>query len=279
MAATELIKMLFSTNFAVYALIGGIAVGLCSALLGVSLVLKRYSMIGDGLSHVGFGVMAVALVIGAAPLALSIPVVIIAAVLLLRISERSSIRGDAAIALISSSALAIGVIVISLGGGMNVDISDYMFGSSILTLTSTDVLISTLLAVAVTAIYLVMHNRIFAVTFDENFAAATGNRAGLFNTMIAVLTAVTIVIGMRLLGALLVSSLIIFPPLTAMRLCRSYKGVEICSVIVSVVCVTVGILASFIYSVPTGAAIVVTNLAAFLIFSFGALLRSKVFGR
>lgn len=279
MTAIELIKMLFSTNFAVYALVGGVAVGLCSALLGVSLVLKRYSMIGDGLSHVGFGVMAVALVIGAAPLALSIPVVILAAVLLLRISERSSIRGDAAIALISSSALAIGVIVISIGGGMNVDISDYMFGSSILTLTVTDVLISTLLAVAVTALYLIMHNRIFAVTFDESFAAATGNRTGLFNTMIAVLTAVTIVIGMRLLGALLVSSLIIFPPLTAMRLCRSYKGVEICSVIVSVVCVVTGIIASFICSVPTGAAIVVANLAAFVIFQFIACLQSRVFGR
>lgn len=265
MNTAELLKMLFSTSFTVYALIGGIAVALCAALLGVSLVLKRYSMIGDGLSHVGFGVMAVAMTVGVAPLALSIPTVIIAAIFLLRISERG-IGGDAAIALISSSALAIGVIVISLGGGMNVDISDYMFGSSILTLTKGDVIISIALAAAVIMLYIIMHNRIFAITFDEKFATATGNRSGLYNMIIAVLTAVTIVIGMRMIGALLISSLIIFPPLTAMRVCRSYRSVEICSVIVAAVCVVVGMLVSFVLSIPTGAAIVVTNLCVFIIF-------------
>lgn len=265
MNTAELLKMLFSTSFTVYALIGGIAVALCAALLGVSLVLKRYSMIGDGLSHVGFGVMAVAMTVGVAPLALSIPTVIIAAIFLLRISERG-IGGDAAIALISSSALAIGVIVISLGGGMNVDISDYMFGSSILTLTKGDVIISIALAAAVIMLYIIMHNRIFAITFDEKFATATGNRSGIYNMIIAVLTAVTIVIGMRMIGALLISSLIIFPPLTAMRVCRSYRSVEICSVIVAAVCVVVGMLVSFVLSIPTGAAIVVTNLCVFIIF-------------
>ena len=265
MNTAELLKMLFSTSFTVYALIGGIAVALCAALLGVSLVLKRYSMIGDGLSHVGFGVMAVAMTVGVAPLALSIPTVIIAAIFLLRISERG-IGGDAAIALISSSALAIGVIVISLGGGMNVDISDYMFGSSILTLTKGDVIISIVLAAVVIMLYIIMHNRIFAITFDEKFATATGNRSGLYNMIIAVLTAVTIVIGMRMIGALLISSLIIFPPLTAMRVCRSYRSVEICSVIVAAVCVVVGMLVSFVLSIPTGAAIVVTNLCVFIIF-------------
>lgn len=260
------IAEMFSYPFMLRALIVGILISLCAALLGVSLVLKRYSMIGDGLSHVGFGALAVATALNAAPLAVTIPVVMAAAFLLLRIRESSRIKGDAAIALISASSLAVGVMVVSLTTGMNVDIVNYMFGS-ILAMSRSDVWLSVGLSLAVLTLFVLFYSKIFAVTFDETFARATGVRANLYNTMVALLTAVTIVIGMRLMGALLISSLIIFPPLTAMRVFKSFRTVTVCAAVQAVICFVIGILISYFYSTPAGASIVLVNLIAFAVFS------------
>lgn len=263
---------MLSYPFMVRAFVVGILVSLCSALLGVSLVLKRYSMIGDGLSHVGFGALAVAAALNAAPLTVAIPVVVTAAVLLLRVSANSKIKGDAAIALISTSALAVGIMVISMTTGMNTDVYNYMFGS-ILAMSSQDVKMSVLLSLAVLILYVFFYHKIFAVTFDETFAQATGVRAGLYNTLIAVLTAVTIVLGMRMMGTLLISSLIIFPALTAMRVFKSFKGVVIASGLLSVVCFLGGMVVSYTLSTPAGASVVVMDLLCFLLFSGWAAVR------
>lgn len=270
----ELIKEMFSYHFMVRAVVVGALVSLCAALLGVSLVLKRYSMIGDGLSHVGFGALAIAAAVNVAPLYLAVPVVIAAAFLLLRINQNIKIKGDAAIALISSSALAIGVVTVSLTTGMNTDVSNYMFGS-ILSLSHADAVLSIVLSAVVLLMFVLLYPRIFAVTFDETFARATGTKAQLINSVIAVLTAVTVVIGMRMMGALLISSLIIFPALTAMRICRSFKGVVICSAVISVVCFVIGMAASYAFELPSGAAIVIVNIIAFAAFSFAALLKKR----
>ena len=261
----DILIEMFSYNFLVRAVIVGLLVSLCAALLGVSLVLKRYSMIGDGLSHVGFGTLAVATAMNAAPLTVSIPIVVLAAFLLLRISENSKIKGDAAIALISTSSLAIGVIVISLTTGMNTDVCNYMFGS-ILAMSKDDVTLSIALAVVVLILFVMFYNKIFAVTFDENFAQATGTKTGIYNMLIAFLTAITIVLGMRMMGALLISSLIIFPALTSMRTCKKFKSVTICSAIVSVVCFFAGVVASYVYATPTGASVVIINIILFFLF-------------
>ena len=258
---TEIIRML-SYEFMQRAFVVGILVSLCAALLGVSLVLKRYSMIGDGLSHVGFGALAVASALGLAPLAVAVPAVVAAAVLLLRLRQNAKVKGDAAIAMISASALAIGVISVSVTTGMNTEVSSYMFGS-ILSLSRGDAVLSVALSGAVLALFVLFYPRIFAVTFDEDFARATGTRAELFNTLIAVLTAVTVVLGMRMMGALLISSLVIFPALSAMRFCRSFRGVVLSGAILSVVCFIAGITASFFLETPTGASIVVADLIAF----------------
>lgn len=262
---TEIINML-SYHFMQRALIVGVLVSLCAALLGVSLVLKRYSMIGDGLSHVGFGALAIASALNLAPLAVAVPTVIVAAVLLLRLSRNSRVKGDAAIAIISSSALAIGVISVSLTTGMNTEVSSYMFGS-ILSLSRSDAVLSVLLSAAVLLLFVLFYPRIFAVTFDENFSRATGTRTGVYNTLLAVLTAVTVVLGMRMMGALLISSLIIFPALSAMRLCRSFKAVILSAAIISVLCFLAGVMASYFLETPTGASIVVANLLVFAILS------------
>lgn len=257
-----MIAEMFSYGFITRAFIVGALVSLCAALLGVSLVLKRYSMIGDGLSHVSFGAMSVAAALNLAPLAVSVPVVLLAAFFLLRLSESSKLRGDAAIAVVSSSALAIGVIVTSLTTGMNTDVCNYMFGS-ILAMTSGDVVLSVILSIMVLLVFVVFYNKIFAVTFDESFSRATGVRVGLYNTIIAMLTAVTIVIGMRIMGALLISSLIIFPALSSMRLCRRFKGVAVCSAVISLVCFFLGMMASYAFETPVGAGVVVINLIVF----------------
>lgn len=270
----ELFTEMFSYHFMTRAIIVGLLVSLCAALLGVPLVLKRYSMIGDGLSHVGFGALAIAAAVNVAPLALAVPVVIAAAFLLLRINQSSRIKGDAAIALISSSALAIGVAVVSVTTGMNTDVSNYMFGS-ILSLSRADAILSIVLSVIVLLMFVLLYPRIFAVTFDETFARATGTKSQLYNTVIAVLTAVTVVIGMRMMGALLISSLIIFPALTAMRLCRSFKSVVVCSSIVSVVCFVLGMTTSYALELPSGASVVIVNIIAFLAFSLASLLKRK----
>lgn len=268
-----LIEML-SYPFMVRAFIVGALVALCSALLGVSLVLKRYSMIGDGLSHVGFGALAVAAALNAAPLAVAIPVVILAAVLLLRISGNSQIKGDAAIALISTSSLAVGVMVISLSTGMNTDVYNYMFGS-ILAMSEEDVVLSVVLSAVVLILFIFFCRKIFAITFDETFAQATGVKAGLYNTLIAVLTAVTIVLGMRMMGALLISSLIIFPALTSMRLCRTFRSVVISAAVVSVVCFAAGITVSYLCATPAGASVVMANIDALVIYTLIGALRNR----
>ena len=234
------------------------------ALLGVILVLKRYSMIGDGLSHVGFGTMAIAMAFNFAPLAVSIPICVLAAFLLLRVSSSSNIKGDAAIALISSSSLAIGILVTSLTSGLNTDVTSFMFGS-ILAISKADLIVSVILAVIVIGLFVIFYNKIFLVTFDENFATASGIKSNLYNGLIAVLTALTIVIGMRLMGAMMISSLIVFPALSAMRIFRSFFKVIICAVIISLVCFIVGIISSFVWSTPAGASIIVANLIAFVI--------------
>ncbi len=256
----------FSYKFVICAFIVGGLVSLCASLLGVSLVLRRCSMIGDGLSHVAFGSLALATVLGASPLAFSVPIVIIAAILLLRVSENSRMGGDAAIAMISTVSMAVGVIAISLTTGMNTDVTGYMFGS-LSAMEKGDVILSVILSAAVLVFYLLFFNRIFAVTFDENFAKASGLRGELYKTATAIVTAVTIAVGMRVIGAMLISALIIFPALTAMRLFGSFKGVAVCSALLSVFCAFVGISASCLFSLPTGAAIVAANAAVFCIFS------------
>lgn len=261
----ELIEML-SFSFMQRALIVGIPVALCAALLGVSLVLKRYAMIGDGLSHVGFGALAIASAFNLAPLWVSVPVVVLAAFLLLRLSESSKIKGDSAIAIISSGALAIGVVVATAGNGMNTDLSNYLFGS-ILATSEGDAVLSVSLSVVVLVMFIFFYGKIFAVTFDESFSKATGVNSGAYNMVIALLTALTIVIGMRIMGTLLISSLIIFPALTSMRLCKTYKKVIICSAAVSVVCFIAGIVGSYFLETPTGATIVIMNMIMFLLFT------------
>ena len=260
------ILTMFSYHFIQRALVVGVLVSLCAALLGVSLVLKRYSMIGDGLSHVGFGALAVASAFHLAPLAVTVPVVVLSAILLLRLRGSSRVKGDAAIAIISSSALAIGVIVVSVTSGMNTEVSSYLFGS-ILSLSRGDAVLSVILSLAVLALFLLFYPRLFAVTFDETFARATGTRADLYNTLLAVLTAVTVVIGMRMMGALLISSLIIFPALSAMKLCRSFRGVILCAALISVVCFLVGMIASYAFETPSGASVVTADLIAFALCS------------
>ena len=262
----DLIKTMFSYDFMVQAIVVGLLVTLCASLLGVSMVLKRYSMIGDGLSHVGFASLALASALNVAPLKLAIPVCIVAAFFLLRLSSNSKIKGDQALAILCSGSLAVGVMILSLSSGMNTDINNYMFGS-ILSISEGDALLTKIVALIVIVMFIIFYNRIFAVTFDENFAKATGTRAGLYNMVLAVLTAVTVVIGMRMMGALLISSLIIFPSLTSMRVCKTYKGVIITSVIVAVISFLVGITISFAFSTPTGASIVCVNLVLFALFA------------
>ncbi|MEM1486139.1 metal ABC transporter permease [Oscillospiraceae bacterium PP1C4] len=271
----NLISEMVQYPFLLRAMVVGVLVSLCASLLGVSLVLKRYSMIGDGLSHVGFGALAVATALNMAPLLLSIPIVILTAFLLLRISESSNIKGDAAIALISSASLAIGVMVVSLTTGMNTDVCNYMFGS-ILSLSIADARLSILLSIAVLVLFVLFYPRIFAVTFDETFAKATGTRTNVYNMLVALLTAVTIVLGMRMMGALLISSLIIFPALTSMRLFKRFKAVVVSSAVLSVSCFLIGMVISYLSETPTGASIVSVNIVAFILFSIIGMVKRGV---
>ena len=270
----NVLSEMLSYPFMVRALFGGMLVSLCASLLGVSLVLKRYSMIGDGLSHVSFGALSIALAMGWSPLKVSIPVVVLAAFFLLRITENSRIKSDAAIAMISASSLAIGIIVTSLTTGMTTDVSSYMFGS-ILAMTKEDVVLSAVLCIIVLGLFVLCYNQVFAVTFDENFAKATGVNVGAYNMIISVLTAVTIVLGMRMMGAMLISSLVIFPCLTSMRVFKSFTSVVVSSGILSLVCFLLGMMASYQFSTPAGASIVVVNLIAFGLFSMWQVLGKK----
>ena len=259
----KLLLSMFAYPFIVRAFVVGILVSLCASLLGVPLVLKRYSMIGDGLSHVSFGALSVAVACGFAPLWFSIPVVVIAAFILMHVAEKSRVSADAMIAVFSASALAIGVIVTSLTTGMTTDVDSYMFGS-ILAMDRADVALSVGLSIAVLVLFVMFYHRLFAITFDESFSRATGVKVGRYNMVLSVLTALTIVLGMRMMGAMLISSLIIFPALSAMRVRKSFRGVVITAGILSVVCFCVGLTGSYLLSTPVGATVVLVDLAAFL---------------
>ncbi len=265
---------MLSYPFLVRAFVGGILISLCAALLGVSLVLKRYSMIGDGLSHVSFGALSIAIAIGWSPLAVSLPVVALAAFFLLRLTENSKVKSDAAIGMISASSLAIGIVATSLTTGMTTDVSSYMFGS-ILAMSRGDVALSAVLSLVVLGLFVFSYHKIFAVTFDESFAKATGVKVEFYNIMTAMLTAVAIVLGMRMMGAMLISSLIIFPSLTAMRLFKSFRGVVWCSGVLSALCFCIGMVLSYRLSTPAGASVVLVNLAAFAMFSLVGLMVKK----
>lgn len=260
----SLLLEMFTYPFIVRAFVVGILVSLCAALLGVPLVLKRYSMIGDGLSHVSFGALSIAVACGWAPLPVSIPVVILAALGLLRLTENSRMGADAAIAVVSASSLAAGVIVTSLTTGMTTDVDSYMFGS-ILAMSRGDVALSVTLAAAVLALFILFYHRLFAVTFDESFSRATGVKVGAYHSLLALLTALTVVLGMRMMGAMLISSLIIFPALSAMRIFKSFRAVVVCAGALSVVCFCTGLIASYLLSTPVGASVVLCNLLVFLL--------------
>ena len=268
------ILTMFSFPFMQRALIAGVLVSLCAALLGVSLVLKRYSMIGDGLSHVSFGALAIAVALGVTPLWFSIPVVILAAFLLLRVADNPRWNSDAAIAAMSASSLAIGILVISRTTGMTTDVDNYMFGS-VLAMSKADVALSVVLCLAVLVLFILFYHKLFAVTFDESFSRATGLKVERYNTLLAILTALTIVLGMRMMGAMLISSLVIFPALTAMRLFRSFRGVVICAAVTSVVCFCAGLTISFAFSTPVGATVVAADLTVFLVSCLLGFLRRR----
>lgn len=266
--------------FVHYALIVGVLIALCSSLLGVTLVLKRFSFIGDGLSHVAFGAMAIAAVLNVTndmPLILTITVV--CAILLLRTGQNAKIKGDATLAMLSVGALAIGYLLMNLfstSSNLTGDVCTTLFGStSILTLTQTEVWLCVVLSVVVVSIFILFYNKIFAVTFDESFAQATGTKADLYNLLIAVVVAVIVVLAMNLVGSLLVSALVIFPALSAMRIFKNFKAVTVCSAILSVFCALTGILVSILSGTPVGSTIVAVDIVAF----FMACIIGKILGR
>lgn len=281
---TELLNTIansFQKDFVVYATVVGVLIALCSALLGVTLVLKRFSFIGDGLSHVAFGAMAIAAAVNLSnDFLLVLPVTILSAVLLLRTGQNAKIKGDAAIAMISVGTLAVGYLIMNLfakSSNLSGDVCATLFGSfSILTLTRAEVWLCAILSALVVAVFLLFYHKIFAVTFDEDFAAATGNRAKLYNLILAVVIAVVIVVAMNLVGSLLISALVIFPALSAMRVFKNFRDVTVCSVITSVVCAALGILISIIYGTPVGATIVAVDIAGFFLFSSAGILLRRV---
>lgn len=256
--------------FVRYALIVGVLIALCSALLGVILVLKRFSYIGDGLSHVAFGAMAVAAVVGLTDqMLLTLPVTIVCAILLLWTGQNAKIKGDAAIAMISVGALAFGYLLMSIfptSSNVSGDVCSSLFGSTkILTLTKGEVYLSIILSVVVVILFIALYNKFFAVTFDESFAKAVGTKTNLLNFVIATIIAVIIVLAMNLVGSLLVSALVIFPALSAMRIFKSFKSVTVCSAVISVICALLGIVLSIMFDTPVGSTIVITDIAAFLV--------------
>ena len=262
----------FSFAFVRYAFIVGVLISLCSSLLGVTLVLKRFSFIGDGLSHVAFGGICIASVLNITNnMYLVLPITIISAILLLRSGQNKKIQGDAAIAMISVASLAIGYLlmnIFSTSSNLTGDVCSTLFGStSILTLTKGEVWLCTGLSIAVIIAYILFYNKIFCVTFDENFATAVGTHAQVYNLVIAIIIAIIIVLAMNLVGSLLISALVIFPALSAMRVFKSFRSVTICSAIVSVVCSVAGLLISILAGTPVGSTIVAADLLAFLLFS------------
>lgn len=265
-------------DFVRYAIVAGVLIALCSALLGVTLVLKRYSMIGDGLSHVAFGAMTVAAVCGlASEMVVVLPVTVISAVILLRLSRNSKVKADAAIAMISVASLAVGYLLTSIfssSSNVSGDVCGALFGSvKIISLSKLDVTLCVVLSIVVIGLFIMFYNKIFATIFDEDFASATGVKVSVYNTVIAVISAVVIVLAMNLVGALLVSALIVFPAISAMRLFKSFKSVTICAAIVSVFCVLVGLLITIMASTPAGATVVAVNIVVYLVFSLVGLVK------
>ena len=277
----EKLSLYFSYPFVRYALIVGVLIALCSSLIGVTLVLKRFSLIGDGLSHVAFGAMAVAAIFGLTNnMVIVLPVTVVSAILLLRKGQKTKIRGDAAVAMLSVGALAIGYLLINLfskSANISADVCSTLFGStSILTLSALDLWLCVALSALVVVLFILFYNKIFAVTFDESFASATGVKAGRYNLLIAVITAIIIVLAMNLVGSLLVSALIIFPSLSAMRLFKSFRAVILCSVIISVLGAVTGILISILVSTPVGATIVAVDIVIFFLFCLLGALAGRV---
>lgn len=266
----QTLQFYLSYPFVRYALVVGTLIALCSSLLGVTLVLKRFSYIGDGLSHVAFGALAVATLFDLGNTSVVVmPVTVIAAILILRTGQNPKIHGDAAIAMLSVGSLAVGYLVMNLfstSANISGDVCSTLFGStSILTLTKAEVWLCVAMSVIVVVVFIFLYNRIFAVTFDENFARATGLKAGAYNNLIAIITAVIIVLAMNLVGSLLISALVIFPALSAMRVVQNFKGVVICAAVISVVCALAGIILSILFSTPVGSTIVAVDIVMFLI--------------
>ena len=277
----EKLALYFEYPFVRYAIIVGVLISLCSSLLGVTLVLKRFSFIGDGLSHVAFGAMAVAAIFGLTnDMLLVLPITVISAVLLLRTGQNAKIKGDASIAMISVGALAIGYLlmnIFSTSSNLSADVCSTLFGStSILTLTQWEVWVCAVLSVIVVIAFVFFYNKIFSVTFDEGFAKATGTKAGIYNLIIAIIIAVIIVLAMNLVGSLLISALVIFPALSAMRVFKSFKSVTICSAILSVCCSSLGILISVLAGTPVGSTIVAVDILAFIIFSLAGTISGGI---
>lgn len=261
----------FDFPFVRYALVVTMMIALCASLFGVTLVLKRFSFIGDGLSHGAFGAFAVAAVLQVSnELIVVLPVTVAMAIFLLRAGRRAKIKGDAALAMVSVGALSIGYLllnVFSVSGNIAGDVCASLFGAtSILTLSKTDVILCLVLSVAVILLFVFFYNKIFAVTFDEDFAAAIGEKTEIYNTIIAVVTAVIIVLAMKLVGALIVSALIIFPALSAMRTFKSFRGVTVCTAVIAVLCAAIGFVASIIWELPVGPSIVLVNIISFVAF-------------
>lgn len=255
---------IFGQGFLMRGFIAGLVISISAALIGTALVLRRNAMIGDGLSHVGFGAFAVATVLNFAPLEFAMPIVIIMSFLILRLNNQNKIQPDAAIAMVSAGALALGTFVISITRGVNTDINNYLFGS-ILSISEGDMMISLVFSILVIGIFIGCYNKIFALTFDEDFAKSIGIKTNLYNAIFAVLCSVVVVLGMRLVGSLLISSLIIFPTMSAMQLVKTFKKVILISVLVSVICFMIGMWVSYSLSTPTGSTIVLVNLAVFIL--------------
>ena len=269
--------------FVRYALIVGILIALCSSLLGVTLVLKRFSFIGDGLSHTAFGALAVATVLNLTnEMLFVLPATVICAILLLRTGKNTKIKGDSAIAMLSVGALALGYLLMNLFStsvNLSGDVCSTLFGStSILTLTRTEVWLCVALSLTVVAVFVLFYNKIFAVTFDEDFARAAGTNAGGYNLLIAVVVAVIIVLAMNLVGSLLISALVIFPAMSAMRVFKSFLSVTVCSAVLSVCCAVVGIVVSILAGTPVGSTIVAADIAAFAAFSLAGAVQRRVRG-
>ncbi len=266
------ILSMFSYTFMTRAFIVGILISLCASLIGVSLVLRKNSMIGDGLSHVGFGAFSLAAVLGIAPLEFALPIVIISSFFILKINESSKIHGDSLIAIMSSSALAIGTFIVSIFG-TNTDINNYLFGS-ILSINDNDIILCIILSLIVIVLYIFTYNKIFAITFDERFSKSIGINTNIYNIIFACLCSITVVLGMRLMGSLLISSLIIFPTLSSMQVFKTFKSVVISSIITSIIAFILGIIISYLNATPTGATIVLVNLIVFIIFKIISKLKS-----